>query len=271
MSEFSIGFSLFTGLVLWSYMTILYLIALSKKDNSVADIGYGIGFIVVAYTGLFFGGNPMGSSSLTLIEITLVSLVTVWGSRLAYRIFLKNKGKPEDFRYAKWRTEWKWFRLRSYLQVFLLQGVIIYLISLPVLFVTSMTGVEKTNIILLCVGVLVWLVGFCFEAVGDRQLDNFIMTPESKEKLMTTGLWKYTRHPNYFGESTMWWGIFLVTIASGHPIALVAIISPLLITFLLLKVSGIPLLEAKMSQHKDWPAYAAQTNAFFPWFTKKNE
>ena len=249
--------------VLWCYMTTLFVFAVIKRDNSIADIGYGIGFILVAYTGLFVGDNPFGHTS-SFVELVVVALVTLWGARLALRIYTKNKGKPEDFRYAKWRAEWKFFYLRSYLQVFLLQGVIIYIISLPVLLVTHMGGTDTSDMFALICGVLVWFIGFFFEAVGDRQLDIFLKKPESKGKLMTTGLWRFTRHPNYFGESLMWWGIFVVAYASGHPLWYIAVISPLLITFLLLKVSGIPLLEAKMSEHPDWLEYARRTSVFIP-------
>ncbi len=268
MSDFLLNPFVLSALILWVYMTTLFVIALLKKDNSIADIGYGVGFIVVVYAGLYFSPNPLSySGSLTLL--TLATLVTCWGARLALRIYLKNKGKPEDFRYAKWRGEWKWFYLRSYMQIFILQGFIIYLIALPILLLVNAGGLGSTNSPLLYVGVCIWLVGFFFETVGDRQLDQFLKTPESKGKLMTTGLWTYTRHPNYFGESTMWWGIFLATYSMGNQWWTLGLVSPLLITFLLLKVSGIPLLEAKMSQHPDWPAYAAKTNSFLPWFPKK--
>ena len=194
-------------------------------------------------------------------------LVTFWGARLSLRIYLKNRSKPEDFRYAKWRSEWRWFRLRSYVQIFLLQGIIIYIIALPLIFVASSAS---TLNLLGVAGIALWFIGFLFEAIGDYQLDRFLKSTDSHGKLMTTGLWSYTRHPNYFGESTMWWGIFLITVSTGTAPWWIAIVSPLLITFLLLKVSGIPMLEARMSQHPDWGAYAKRTNAFIPWFPKSS-
>lgn len=248
------------ALALLAYMTVLYVVALIKHDNSIADIGYGVGFLVVAYSSLCVVGE-----NISLPRAILIGLVTVWGGRLSLRIYMKNKGKPEDFRYAKWRSEWKWFRLRSYLQIFVLQGIIIYIIALPLLLIASKTNALKP---LAIAGIVVWAVGFLFEAIGDYQLDRFLKSGESRGKLMTKGLWSYTRHPNYFGESTMWWGIFLVTLSSTTLPWWVAIVSPLLITFLLLKVSGIPMLEARMSQHPDWHAYAKRTNAFIPWFPK---
>lgn len=268
MNDFLLNPFVLSAFSLWLYMTMLFFIALIKKDNSIADIGYGVAFIVVSYACLFFGANPIGYT-LSFVEFLLFLLVTIWGTRLALRIYLKNKGKPEDFRYAKWRAEWKFFYLRSYLQVFMLQGIIVYLISLPILLVTNMSGVDNTNILLLSAGTCIWLIGFFFETFGDHQLDKFLKSPESRGHLMTTGLWRYTRHPNYFGESTMWWGIFLIAFSTGHDLWIFALISPILITTLLLKVSGIPLLEAKMSQHSEWPEYASKTNAFLPWFQKK--
>ncbi len=257
-----------SALCLWLYMTLLYVISLYRRDNSIADIGYGIGFIVTLlpayfyHIALFF----VTAAPLTLLSVLPFLMVTLWGARLSLRIYLKNKGKPEDFRYAAWRAKWKWFYLRSYLQVFMLQGVIIFLIVLPAIVLSS----ESTYFLpLLILGLVIWLKGFGFETLGDWQLDRFLKEPESKGKLMTRGLWKYTRHPNYFGESLMWWGIWILSLAA-HPSAWqCTIISPILITILLLKVSGIPLLEARMSKHPDWPEYARKTNAFIPWLPKK--
>lgn len=247
--------------VLWCYMSALYLVALWKKDNSIADIGYGGGFVLVTlYTLMVRRVDP---ALFTLPFQTMAFLIVLWGSRLALRIYFKNRGKPEDFRYAAWRASWKWFRLRSYLQVFMLQGAIILLIVSPIL----ETG-DTFILPLYILGLLAWVKGFIFEALGDWQLDQHLHDPSMKGKLMTSGLWRYTRHPNYFGESVMWWGIFLIALSSGTPWYLV-VISPLLITFLLLKVSGIPMLEARMSEHPDWASYAAKTNAFIPWFPKK--
>ncbi len=252
----------FPALALLAYMTLLYVVALIKGDNSIADIGYGVGFLVVAYASLFVVGKNSN-----LLHTIVIGLVTIWGGRLSLRIYMKNKGKPEDFRYAKWRSEWRWFRLRSYAQIFLLQGIIIYIIALPLIFVASSAS---TLNLLGVAGIALWLIGFLFEAIGDYQLDRFLKNSLSHGKLMTSGLWSYTRHPNYFGESTMWWGIFLITLSTATAPWWIAIVSPLLITFLLLKVSGIPMLEARMSQHADWGAYAKRTRAFLPWFPKSS-
>jgi steroid 5-alpha reductase family enzyme len=244
-----------------------FLLALWKKDNSIADVLYGWYFIILASFACFFSFS-LGSfyeHTGNFVAYALTLMVYVWGIRLSWRVYLKNKGKPEDFRYAAWRKSWTWFRLRSFFQVFLLQGLITLIIASPALLVI-LAGPKITPIVLL--GIIAWLVGFTFELVGDWQLDHFLKDPTSKGKLMTTGLWKYSRHPNYFGESLMWWGIWLVSLSAFSMLWYVTIISPVLITFLLVKVSGIPLLEARMSQHPDWAAYASKTNALIPWVTK---
>ncbi len=268
MSALPSGILTLSALCLWLYMTVLYVIALYRRDNSIADIGYGIGFIVALVPAYFYRieAEIVTSGRVSLLSMLPLVMVCMWGARLAMRIYLKNHGKPEDFRYAAWRAEWKWFKLRSYLQIFMLQGAIIFLIALPAI---VLSGESVYWPPLLILGLLVWLKGFGYEAIGDWQLDRFLKEPESKGKLMTRGLWKYTRHPNYFGESLMWWGIWILSLAA-HPSAWqCTIVSPILITFLLIKVSGIPLLEARMSKHPDWPEYKRKTSAFLPWFPRK--
>lgn len=192
-------------------------------------------------------------------------LVTVWGTRLAIHIYKRNKGKTEDYRYLAWRKEWgKWFYLRSYGQVYLLQGILLYLIVFPVLFINknSVGGLGVLDYI----GVAVWIIGFYFESKGDAELSRFIKNPENKGKLLRTGLWQYTRHPNYFGEVTQWWGVWLISMSP--PGAWIAIVGPLTITILILKVSGIPLLEKRMEENPDFADYKRVTNKFIPWFKK---
>ena len=236
-------------------MTLLFVFALIKKDNSIADIGWGMGFILVAlYT---FLKPPV----LFTTDILVTVLIFLWGIRLSYSIFKRNWGKGEDFRYKKWRKDWgKSFLIRSYLQVFLLQGFFMFLIISPVVYINS--GFQQ-NLLLSFLGLAIWIFGFLFESVGDKQLREFLQNSKNKGKVMDKGLWKYTRHPNYFGEATMWWGIWLI---SSNVYFL---ISPVLITLLLRFVSGVPLLEKKMMQRPEFVEYAKKTNAFIPWFPKK--
>jgi steroid 5-alpha reductase family enzyme len=241
-------------------MTVLFIAALIRKDNSLADVGWGLGFVLLA------GLNLALSSAPTPRHIAVTGLVFVWGVRLAGHIFIRNRGRGEDFRYAAWRRSWgRAFVLRSYLQVFLLQGVFLLLIASP-LFVVGRAP-QSPGAVFDIIGGLVWLAGFLFEVVGDAQLTRFKRNPDTMGRRLTTGLWRYTRHPNYFGEALLWWGIFLIVVPlrGGG----VAALSPLTITLLLRFVSGVPLQEKKSRKNPDFAAYARLTNAFFPWFPKR--
>ena len=249
---------LISALCLLVYMLLAFVVALIKKDNGIADIAYGGGFINLALVTFALGSGEIPSMIVSV-------LVLIWGLRLSYRIGKRNWNKPEDFRYKKWREEWgKTFVLRSLFQVFLLQGTIIFLVALPITLTNTQSLGDFSWFVI--AGALAWFVGFFFESVGDAQLDAFIKNPESKGKLMDRGLWKYSRHPNYFGEALMWWGMAFIAFGSisSVAIALLAFISPLLITFLLLKVSGVPMLEKRMAENPDWAEYARKTSVFIP-------
>jgi steroid 5-alpha reductase family enzyme len=237
------------------YMTLWYNVSLLLKRSDVADIAWGLGFIFVAWFAYLSTNTSPGKLAI-LVNI----LVTVWGLRLAVHIFLRNKGKTEDKRYIEMRQKWgKWAALRTYTNVFLGQGALLILIATPVILVNHSAS---PTLSWQGVGLGIWLIGFFFEAVGDWQLSRFIKNPANKGKLMTFGLWKYTRHPNYFGEVTQWWGIFILTCTQFT--ALWSIIGPLTITILILKVSGIPLLERKMKDNPEFAAYAQKTSIFVP-------
>ena len=245
--------------VLVLYMSFWFGLSLLKKRNDVADVAWGLGFILLAWTSFLLG--PAQSPRGLIVGL----LISVWGIRLAWHIHTRNRGKAEDYRYATWREEWgRWFYLRSYLQVYILQGILLFLIVCPVLLINKSINTDFNYFDLL--GVAVWLLGFIFESVGDAQLARFIKDPANKGKLIQTGLWRCTRHPNYFGEVTMWWGIWLV--ALSVPYGLLGIIGPLTITVLILKISGIPMLEKKMTLNPDFAAYKKTTSVFIPWFPK---
>ena len=193
-------------------------------------------------------------------------MVSVWGLRLAYHIFKRNHKKPEDFRYAAFRKDWgKTYYLRSYFQLFLFQGVVMFFVSLGFLYIGISEGNQITWLFIL--GILIWCLGFFFEAVGDHQLKMHIKNPANRGTLIQVGLWKYTRHPNYFGEATMWWGIFLIELSVQAPLFI--IISPLVITFMVRFVSGVPMLEKNLKKYPDFEEYTRKTNIFFPWFPKR--
>ena len=216
------------ALVLFIYMSVWFVISLIKKRNDVADIAWGLGFIILTWLTFFVRDQESGLRGL-LVGL----LVTMWGSRLAYHIYKRNKGKTEDYRYLAWRQEWgKWFYLRSYLQVYILQGILLFAIVLPVLVINK--NISSSLGMLDFIGLMVWVLGFYFESAGDKQLATFIKNPENKGKLMREGLWKYTRHPNYFGEVTMWWGIWIISLSAD--LVWFSILGPLTITVLILSL-----------------------------------
>lgn len=245
--------------VLLIFMTGVFVLAMYRKDNSIVDVAYGLAFVLAgwaAYLG-FASGHPR--------QLLALGLVTVWGVRLAVHIFVRKGGEGEDFRYRQWRQEWgKTFVWRSFLQIFMLQGAVVFVVALPVLLIINHPGHPLGLLDL--VGFLVWLFGFGFEAVADWQLLRFKKNPDNRGHIIQTGLWRFTRHPNYFGEATLWWGLFLI--ALGVPYGAASIVSPVLIDFLLLKVSGIPMLEAKYEGNPEFEDYKQRTHAFFPWVPK---
>lgn len=247
--------SLTLALILFSYMSLWFIVSLLKKRNDVADVAWGLGFVLLVWSAFVLSDGPGVRGILVNI------LVSIWGVRLAWHIHSRNRGRTEDYRYLAWRTAWgKWFYVRSYAQVYLLQGFLLFLVASPVLLINGSvaTGLGMLD----ALGMAVWLVGFSFEAVGDAQLARFIKDPVNKGKLMQGGLWAYTRHPNYFGEVTQWWGLWLV--ALSVPGGWLGIIGPMTITFLILKVSGVPMLERKMQEHPEFAAYERRVSMFIP-------
>lgn len=261
MSDILIDSFGFVSILVFCYMTVWFLIALVLKRNDVADIAWGIGFVLVAVVLYVKGGVVFDRGFLATL------LVLIWGTRLSYHIFRRNSKKPEDRRYAAWRVEWgNWFVLRSYLQIFMLQGVLLILVVSPVIIINTLRGAGGAWNLLDVLGLAVWMFGFYFESVGDRQLRNFLSNPENKGKILNTGLWKYTRHPNYFGEVTQWWGLGII--ALSVPFGWLGLVGPLTITFLILKVSGVPMLEKSMAENPLFDEYRKTTSMFLPRFFK---
>lgn len=240
-----------SAILVWLYMTSWYAISISKKRNDIADIAWGLGFVLVAFCNLFTG-------YLSFQSVLIVFLTTVWGGRLALHIYQRNKNKKEDFRYQA-------FKSNPYLKVYMLQGLFMFLISLPIIFISHLDVTDWSWVN--TIGIFIWVIGFYFESVGDGQLKSFLNNPQNKGKIMDQGLWKYTRHPNYFGEVTLWWGIWLISFYNSN--SFIGIIGPLTITTLILFVSGIPLLEKKYQGNKLFDIYKSKTSVFIPWFHKK--
>lgn len=248
-------------LVVCIYFIALFLLAQVLRDNSIVDIAWGLGFIVVALTRFLVNQNPTPASVITLI------LVIIWGLRLAIHLGKRNIGKGEDYRYVNMRKRWgsKYARLKAFLNVFVLQGVLLMIVSLPILLVN--TGTSTVVGWWTILGIILWVIGFGYEVIGDYQLAQFKKNPVNKGKLLTTGLWSTTRHPNYFGEALSWWGVFLVTLNESRNMW--GIIGPIVITLLLLFVSGVPLLEKKYKNRPDFKVYAEKTAKFVPFIGKK--
>jgi len=244
-------------------MTILWLASIYLKNVSIVDNFWGIGFVLVTVI------YAVQSEVLyTRIKIIIV-LVILWGLRLSVYLMYRNHGKGEDYRYQEFRRNFGekrywWF---SFFQVFMLQGGLILIISLPILGVMLKTNSNDLNFFDF-IGLMVWCIGFIFESVGDYQLARFKRLPENKGKLLTDGLWRFTRHPNYFGDTAVWWGFGLFAIAST---AYWYSLGTVLMTYLIIKISGVALLERSLSEIKPgYEKYIKTTSVFFPWFPKKN-
>lgn len=250
------------AMLVFIYMNILFVLAIYKKNNSIADVGWPIGFALITLYTLFT------LSTFIQRQLLVSAMIIVWGTRLAVHLYLRNKGKGQDIRYKQWQTLWgNFFLIRSYVQVFLMQGVAMLSISLPVILINS-TNLQSLELTLLdLLGFSIWCTGLLFESVADYQLYLFLQDPAHRGQIMTTGLWRYSRHPNYFGEVLMWWGIFII--ACNAPYGWATVLSPITISYILLFVSGIPLAEKQLEGLQAFAQYEKQTSIFIPWFTKK--
>lgn len=248
-------------LLIWGYMTLLFIGSIIKRDMSIVDIGWGMGFVGCAWYAL----SSVTEYNARMLLVTL--LITLWGVRLSTYLLLRNYGKPEDKRYTALRASWGAHAvLISYFKVFMLQGVLMLIIATPAI-ITAYAPAQPIAWYSLC-GIVLWIVGFLFQAIGDAQLHHFLHTQNRTARILTTGLWRYTRHPNYFGELAMWWGIFILVVPVSW--GWLAVISPLTISFLLLYVSGIPMLEKPFEHDPEFQAYKMRTSALVPWPSDKN-
>lgn len=246
------------GLGITAYMLSLWLASLRLKDASIVDIFWGPGFVMVVW--LYFLAAPDGYEPRQLLA---ASLTTVWGLRLGVYLAWRNLGKGEDYRYLAWRqshgAKWWW---HSLFKVFLLQGAVMWLVSLP-LALAQFSPAPAAWTALDVLGVALWGTGLFFEAVGDWQLARFKANPANRGRVMDRGLWRYTRHPNYFGDALVWWGLFLL--AASAPWGWLTVISPVAMTLLLMRVSGVALLERSLTRTKpEYADYIRSTSAFFP-------
>lgn len=249
-----------TAVAVLVVMTLLWILSAAIKNASIVDIFWGPGFALIAITAF------LTSDGLYERKVLLTALTTLWGLRLGLYLAARNLGHGEDPRYVRMRFKaekaGKNFTASSFLSVFVLQGIIMWFISLPVQIAQAAATPDKLGILAL-VGTIIFLIGFGFEAIGDWQLARFKAEESNKGQVMDRGLWRYTRHPNYFGNACLWWGLFLI--AAETPVVWLTILSPVLMTFLLLKVSGVALLEKSLSKAKPgYREYIRKTSAFIP-------
>lgn len=241
-------------------MLLFFCVAQYIKNNSIADIAWGIGFALIAVSLMVTRGTY------TQLQLLVVALVLIWASRLSTHIALRQMGKGEDPRYTAWRTSWGNYQaIGAFLFVFVMQGILMFIVSAPVI-VVQLGALEPIGI-LAKLGTLIWIIGFACEVIADAQLAAFLQRPENRGRLMTYGLWRYSRHPNYFGEILIWWGMYII--ALSVPYSWLSIIGPATITYLLRYVSGVPLAERSLQHHPEFARYKETTSILIIWPIKQ--
>ena len=248
-------------------MVLTWLISLPLRDASIVDIVWGLTFVTVAWIAVAARPDDLassGSSTSSGRSLALAVMVTVWGSRLAIHLAVRNLGHGEDPRYVSMRRRiGPRFWLVSLVSVFLLQGVLSLVVSLPVTLAAASSAPFRWGVAE-ALGLVLFGVGLFFETVGDLQLARFKSDPSNAGKVMDRGLWRYTRHPNYFGDCCVWWGIFVVAVGGGGAIWW-GVFGPIAMTVLLLRVSGVALLERSIGKRRpEYADYIARTSSFIP-------
>ncbi len=266
MHNFPLTLWLQGGVLIAAIVTLLWILSVRLRDASIIDIFWGPGFFILALFWFIIADRQDDSAGNPVRSQILLGMVFLWAVRLAWHIGRRNIGKGEDSRYRKWRANNgpHWWLL-SYPKVYLLQAILMWVLAVPIC--VGIASDSNSFSVISLIGVIIWVIGFLFETIADFQLSRFKADPSNKGKLLTTGLWKFSRHPNYFGEATLWFGFWLVVLPVG-PWWLVG--CPLLMLFLLLKVSGVSLLEESMKTDKPgYSEYIKRTNAFIPWLQRR--
>jgi steroid 5-alpha reductase family enzyme len=252
---------LFAFAAIMFIMVLLWLVSIKIKNVSIVDLFWGFGFVVAS--AVYF----IGSAGFDTRKVLLMTMVTIWGLRLSIYLSWRNLGKGEDFRYRKFRKDFGedrywWY---SFFSVFLLQGFLMWLISAPLLGAQYYAGIELGPLDF--IGIAIWAIGLFFESVGDMQLARFKADTANKGNVLDTGLWHYTRHPNYFGDAAVWTGYGLICLSTG---SYWPVLGSVLMIALIIKVSGVALLEKTLNTTKPgYSEYVRKTSAFIPWFPRK--
>ncbi|MDB5186870.1 MAG: hypothetical protein JWM07_342 [Candidatus Saccharibacteria bacterium] len=245
-------------------MTGVFIVGRHLSRFDIVDSAWGPAFIVVSVTSLLV------SDTAHPIQYLITGMVAVWGLRLSGHIYRRFRASAaEDKRYVEMRKKWKSGNenVAIFFRIYLTQAILATIICLPVIIinVSNMATVSPVAII----GLAIWIIGFTVEALADRQLRDFVRNPQNKGYLMTRGLWRYSRHPNYFGELTLWWGVGIMALAV--PYGWIGLVGPALISYLLIFVSGISPTEKAFAGRLGWDDYKNQTSVLFPWFPGKGD
>ncbi|CAM3655547.1 DUF1295 domain-containing protein [Smaragdicoccus niigatensis] len=247
-------------LVVSVVLALTFMVGERLARHNVVDVAWGLAFAAIAINSAVLGAGDPARKWLIAV------LVTAWGLRLAVHLAVRSQGHGEDPRYEAFLAKSRLPRRVGIItRVYVLQGVLIWVISVPVQLSATLSGEMPAWAM---IGVALWLVGLVFEAVGDAQLRTFKLEPDNQGRVIDSGLWRYTRHPNYFGDACLWWGLYLVALTAG-PIVLVTIFAPIVMTTLLVRVSGKALLERHLEGRPGYAEYVRRTSGFIPWWPRR--
>lgn len=244
---------LVNAILLMVYMTLWFVVARMRRRLDTVDMAWGGGFVVAAWSAV------MQNAELRTVVVAV--LVSLWGLRLFTHILRRARKSGEDPRYVEMAKKWHgnaW--THAYFKIFLLQGALIWIVSLPVVY-TAGVSLENWNW-LVWLGAALWLFGFVFESIADKQLANFVTNSKNKGKVLQSGLWHYSRHPNYFGELTQWWAVGVIALSTGF--GWIGLAGPLMLTTLIVFVSGIPPIENRKKSDPKYREYMQHTSPLVP-------
>lgn len=252
------GFSLLAAMV---FMSLMFIIGKRMQRYDIVDVAWGLVFIVITSASLLLGDQ------IDFVRLLVLAMVSVWGLRLSSHIYRRLRATTsEDKRYVELRKKWRSSNenVAIFFRIYIVQAMLASIVCLPVVILN--TSASNVSLPFVIVGFIIWAIGFTIEFLADRQLRQFIGNAQNKGQLMTRGLWGYSRHPNYFGELLLWWGVGIIAV--GVPSGWVGLIGPAMISYLIIFVSGIPPTERAFAGRPGWDRYKRQTSVLIPWFTK---